>query len=73
MIRQHGNVKSVRIVHYHVSDAIVEQAIHLRQQRKMSLGDAVIGATALTHNLKLATANVKDFAWIKNLEVINPV
>jgi len=56
-----------------ISDAIIEQAIHLRQQRKISLGDALIAATALIHNLKLATANVKDFDWIENLEVINPV
>lgn len=56
-----------------VSDAIVEQAVALRQQRKMSLGDAIIGATALIHDLKLATANIKDFKWIENLEVINPI
>ncbi len=56
-----------------VSDAIVEKAFNLRQQRKMSLGDAIISATALIHNLKLATANVKDFEWIENLEIINPV
>jgi hypothetical protein len=56
-----------------VSDAIVEQAISLRQQRKLSLGDALIAATALVHNLTLATANVKDFDWIENLQVINPV
>jgi len=56
-----------------VSDAIVEQAVSLYRQRKMSLGDAIIGVTALIHNLKLATANVKDFEWIEKLEVINPV
>ena len=56
-----------------VSDAIVDKAVYLRQQGKMSLGDAIIGATALIHNLKLATANVKDFEWVENLEVINPV
>ncbi|MCK5521700.1 MAG: type II toxin-antitoxin system VapC family toxin [Thiomargarita sp.] len=56
-----------------ISDAIIEQAISLRQQHKMSLGDAMIAATALFPDLKLATANVKDFDWIENLEVINPV
>ncbi len=56
-----------------VSDAIIEQAITLRQQRKMSLGDALIAATALIHNLRLATANVKDFEWVETLEIINPV
>ncbi|MFT4925535.1 MAG: putative nucleic acid-binding protein [Phenylobacterium sp.] len=56
-----------------ISDDIVAQAIELRQQQKMSLGDALIAATALVHNLKLATANVKDFRWIEPLEIINPV
>jgi len=39
----------------------------------MSLGDAIIAGTALEHGLTLVTANVKDFQWIPNLKVINPV
>lgn len=50
-----------------------EQAISLRQQRKMSLGDALIAATALDHHLPLATRNIKDFDWISGLELINPI
>jgi predicted nucleic acid-binding protein len=50
-----------------------EQAISLRQQRKMSLGDALIAATALDHNLPLATRNTKDFDWISGLQLINPM
>ncbi len=56
-----------------VSNAIIEQAISLRRLRKMSLGDALVAATAMVHNLELATANVKDFDWIENLKVVNPV
>jgi len=56
-----------------ITDAIVDQAVILRQQHKISLGDALIAATALIHNLKLATANVKDFCWVDNLEIINPL
>jgi predicted nucleic acid-binding protein len=56
-----------------ITDAIVEQAINLRQQRKISLGDALIAATALTHGLIWVTANVKDFDWIDELEIVNPV
>ncbi len=52
---------------------IVQQAIHLRQIRKMTLGDAVIAATALVHNLTLATHNTKDFSWIGGIKVIDPV
>ncbi|VFN03936.1 MAG: hypothetical protein BECKG1743D_GA0114223_108474 [Candidatus Kentron sp. G] len=56
-----------------VSDPIIEQAIALRQQRRMSLGDALIAATALVHDTKLATANTNDFDWIEGLDVVNPV
>jgi toxin FitB len=51
----------------------IEVAIALRQQRKMSLGDALIAATCLEHGLPLATANVKDFEWIDGLVIHNPV
>ena len=56
-----------------LSDAIIEQAIKLRQLRKISLGDALIAATALVHGLKVITRNQKDFDWIPNLPVINPI
>lgn len=48
-------------------------AIQLRQQRRMSLGDALIAATALEHRLTLATRNVSDFEWIEGLKVFNPI
>ncbi len=56
-----------------VSEDVVEWAIVLRQQRKMSLGDALIAGTALSYGLALVTANVKDYEWIEGLEIINPV
>lgn len=34
--------------------------------------DSLIAATALTHNLKLVTRNIKDFINIPGLETINP-
>lgn len=34
--------------------------------------DGLIGASALVHNLKLVTRNVKDFQDIPGLEIINP-
>jgi len=39
----------------------------------MSLGDALIAGTALSHGLPLATHNTKDFAWVEELEVIDPL
>jgi predicted nucleic acid-binding protein len=54
-------------------DQMVSQhAIVLRQQRKMSLADAVIAATALAHNLPLVTRNVDDFKHIAGLRIVNP-
>ncbi len=50
-----------------------QRAIELRQKHAMSLGDALIAATALTHDLTLATHNTKDFAWIKVLDVFDPL
>lgn len=50
-----------------------EKAIYLRQKRKISLGDALIAATALEHRRVLATANMEDFLWITDLTVINPL
>ncbi|MEM9218224.1 MAG: type II toxin-antitoxin system VapC family toxin [Cyanobacteria bacterium P01_F01_bin.150] len=56
-----------------ISKVTIEIAIALRQQRKMSLGDALIAATCLEHDLPLATANEKDFKWIDGLTIHNPM
>lgn len=55
------------------SAEIFIKAIELRQQRNVSVSDALIAATALFHNLTLATHNTSDFDWIKGLEVIDPL
>jgi predicted nucleic acid-binding protein len=52
---------------------ISNEAIRLRQKKNISLGDAIIAATALINDLPLVTANTADFKWIKNLELINPL
>jgi predicted nucleic acid-binding protein len=56
-----------------ISELVVQQAVALRQSRRMSLGDSLIGATALVHRLELATRNVKDLDWIAGLTVIDPL
>ena len=58
---------------YGINDETIEQAISLRQQKKMSLGDAIIAATALQHKLLLVTANEKDFNWITGIRLYNPI
>lgn len=55
-----------------MTSEVVERAIGLRQQRKIGLGDAIVAATALVHELTLATRNTKDFKWIDSLKLIDP-
>ena len=52
---------------------IADRAVKLRQQRRMSLGDAIIAATALEHNLTLITRNTRDFRWIVGVRLLNPM
>ena len=55
-----------------LDEAVVTGAIRLRQERRMSLGDAIIAATALAHDLPLLTRNVDDFKHIAGLKLKNP-
>lgn len=55
-----------------LAEAVLLQAIKLRQIRKMSLGDALVAATALIHNRTLVTRNTKDFTWVPGLTVLDP-
>lgn len=56
-----------------LSEDIAVTAAHIRQQKKVSLGDAVIAATALRYGSPLFTRNVQDFSWIRGLRVIDPM
>jgi len=55
-----------------LSQEVLDQAIALRQQRKVSLGDALVAGTALAYGLTLVTRNVEDFHWIRGLSLLNP-
>ncbi|MFH1050604.1 MAG: type II toxin-antitoxin system VapC family toxin [bacterium] len=55
---------------FDVNSTIIERAVTLRQQKKMSLGDSIIAATALLHNHKLFTNNEEDFMDISGLEIM---
>jgi toxin FitB len=56
-----------------ISDEVINQAIKYRQRRNMSVGDAIIAATAKIFNCDLYTNNVEDFANIMDFKIINPV
>lgn len=56
-----------------LSEAVVARAVSIRQMRKMSLGDALVAATALVFGRELLTRNVKDFAGVPGLAVTDPL
>lgn len=55
-----------------LSEDIVEKSIELRQEKLMSLGDVIIAATAIVHNLTLLTRNTEDFNHLNDLSLKNP-
>ena len=56
-----------------VTPAVVAQAVLLRQRRRMSLGDAIIAATAMTSDLELQTHNLADFGDLPDLRASDPL
>ena len=55
-----------------LAPAVLDQAVKLRRQRKMKLGDSLVAGTALAHNCTLVTRNTRDFDWITGLELFDP-
>lgn len=64
------NFLSYAMVIY-LDKAIEEEAIEIRQKKKMKLGDSIIAATALIHNLTIVTRNESDFYGL-GLTIYNP-
>ncbi|HEY8668589.1 MAG TPA: type II toxin-antitoxin system VapC family toxin [Tepidisphaeraceae bacterium] len=56
-----------------ITPPILDQAVALRQSHRISLGDSLVAATAIVQNLPLATHNLKDFSWINNLQLLDPL
>ncbi len=52
---------------------VTKKAIELRRSyTKLKLGDAIIAATDVVHDLILVTNNIKDFKNIASLTIIDP-
>ena len=56
-----------------IDQDVLDEAVRLRQQRKITLGDSLVAATALVHHLPLVTHNVGDFNWIEGLILVDPL
>lgn len=75
-----NNENDIKVLNDFIKQATVielEQKIKLRtasirKNYRIKLPDAIIAATALTHNLCLITRNIKDFEGIVDLKTINP-
>lgn len=65
-----GLFKTVTILD--IDEAVLDKAILLRQAKKMSVGDAIIAATALLNGFELHTRNTADFKHIPDLVVVDP-
>ncbi len=52
---------------------IFNKAIEVRVLYNLKLGDSIIAATALVHDLILYTRNVSDFNKIAGLKMVNPI
>ncbi len=60
------------MIELQLDQPVIERAIIVRQQRRTTLADAVIAATALVHDRPLVTRNTVDFQHIAGLRLINP-
>jgi len=56
-----------------LDDRVLTEAIRLRQARRMSLGDAILAATAFVHRLRVMTHNVRDFRGIDGIDIYDPL
>ena len=69
--QEYLNIFAAAVI-FPLHQATLEEAVRLRQQKKMSLGDSLVAATALLHRLPLITRNKTDFIWITGLQVFDP-
>jgi len=57
---------------YPIDDETIDKSIDLRKKYKIKLPDVIIAATCLVNKYVLLTRNVKDFAHIDSLDIMNP-
>jgi len=49
---------------FEIDMRVLDEAIKLRRDHKMKLGDSIVAATALVHSLEVYTRNITDFMKI---------
>jgi len=59
------------VINFELDEQIINQSIQIRKFKKIKLGDAIIAATALVHDLTLITRNLSDFKGIEKLKILD--
>jgi len=57
---------------FYIDKIIENRAIVIKQENKINIPDALIGATALVNKMTIVTRNEDDFKKIKGLRIYNP-
>ncbi len=70
--RQDTTNLSARMRELPLDRQAAKETIALRSRSAIHLGDAIIAATTVTHNLPLMTRNTGDFRNVDGLTLINP-
>ena len=72
-IKQHLSILHQIPLDTSTSSMFLELMESYSLSHKLSLPDALIASTALVHNLELYTLNAKDFRFIPNLSLYQPL
>lgn len=72
-IKQHLSLLSQFPLDVAVTTVFLELMESYTLSHKLSLPDALIAATAIVHNVQLYTLNTRDFQFISNLRLYQPV
>lgn len=57
---------------FEISDDINTRTVKIRRTNKIKTPDAIIAATALSHDFTLITNDKKDFKKVSDLKILNP-
>jgi len=60
------------VVVYYIDNIVENKAIEIKQESKIPIPDALIGATAIVNNFTIVTRNELDFQKINGLKIYNP-
>ena len=70
-IRKDLNKLTVLPIQSSISNLAVELVEKYALSHKLSLPDALIASTAITHNMELYTLNLKDFRFLEDVKLVD--